>query len=1229
MKFKKLITSALVAISLFATLSTSAFATGGIDSSGAGLGFGDSEVVAEDMPRTPGMESDIWELSLYYFDTFQGSGLLIGPMGYSQMETLGCGGGICWVDSKGTQLYAGSLSEADSFGEVYFPDVSYPWSQGGVFKDWGRDPENMKEKLLFTVNYGSSSHGHAFNNAAYQKLKDMIDECTSGEKSYAELQAMVDAKTAFPFFVSARPHLPAFLPTSSAGSEAGAQLITRERLYNIYKNYDTKYYFNMYRYLCNPWFTETQEAHRWGQPDQWTVSKQYVNGVKNGMSVLLNGVNDYRLNYVIFWFDPLGQETTEEPEETPDPDPIPLPDETGFPEMHIYEWELVAGFLEEWQPDTEGNIYGGVTAEGSKSMIKIQEKALCWPTQFIHNNSNRTQSYHCYHSGSCRGHSSSCWEEYEYYCDDEDCTRCPHEDEYLDCKCTCGGTGCWNWYYPEGYCHWDYWFKWTPDPTGTMQESKLESLDNIQGNTAQTTIKTWNNYKVNKYELTRVGNDPDLKLHDLGQVYVTWKWVNNVQVSGPGFSDWGMGSCYNARWNVPNGSDPEPFESGFNDEFNAHRMAKHRTNSQIATTIGERAIIPMAGYMMNLDGNIKYKEWAAQRVIDARILWYMNEDNSSWYDAMYKGSSHNVSWGHGGDWGTTTGDSDMEWPNDWQWKRAPQGSGGGGGAHTTSSTTTYHKDTLGSPTHNSIPMGEGPTQSAEAIRTPRAVFQRTLIVDDSVTAETQPHTHDEIVAYVRHNQYGNDRLTFSIPSTIFMFSPTYKMYADFNYTNGSRPSSHTSGDYTPVWVLAHHTETMQFTDIIDVNLLGCETVVKSRAWSNDYEDRNLMDPNGNGPIQVVKAGDTYNVETGPGKLVVTAVVHLWDNAFWDNSNSNTNLNPQRGVGNIYPNPAQANNINIQYELHGKTPAKDDDGGIQDVGTSAIGSVSDNSIMDSYMQTCETILDGFNPSNIGWYTNLAGGCGTGTDQATAANGKVYERFCGVNPILKGGSFTHPVYGTTMNIDPSIIRNYAKLRLTTNTVSAKTHTKTLADQYRLDGLVDGWDSKLASESGITNKWTKSVFDTYINDNPSQIPYDCVSAFQGTVLGTAGANNWLVEDYEGIVPMIIQYEKEIDYVRSNDAQVYEHLSDFKSSLNAWSPQVTSPNVAGECTYGNFRITGGGEATVRIEEGSVAAGMAWALPDFEVYPDGIDGSKETMGNWIITVKPDYFGVRGSTFDK
>ena len=179
MKFKKLITSALVAISLFATISTSAFATGGIDSSGAGLGFGDSEVVAEDMPRTPGMESDIWELSLYYFDTFQGSGLFVGTMGYDQMCALGGASGLPWVDSKGTQLYIGSRSEASPAGMAVFRSISYPWSQGGIFKDWGRDPEIMKNYLLKVIYSGSIVKGYPFARN-YEMLCNMIDECTSG-----------------------------------------------------------------------------------------------------------------------------------------------------------------------------------------------------------------------------------------------------------------------------------------------------------------------------------------------------------------------------------------------------------------------------------------------------------------------------------------------------------------------------------------------------------------------------------------------------------------------------------------------------------------------------------------------------------------------------------------------------------------------------------------------------------------------------------------------------------------------------------------------------------------------------------------------------------------------------------------------------------------------------------------------------------------------------------------
>ena len=131
------------------------------------------------------------------------------------------------------------------------------------------------------------------------------------------------------------------------------------------------------------------------------------------------------------------------------------------------------------------------------------------------------------------------------------------------------------------------------------------------------------------------------------------------------------------------------------------------------------------------------------------------------------------------------------------------------------------------------------------------MFARTLVVEDTLHGEARENMAPELSYFMRENEYANDRVSFFIPSTIFEFSPTYKMFADYDLNC-------TGDDYEDIWCLASDVDKVQFIDVLDVNLIGGETNVRA-PWSRDYEDQNATDPNTGEPINVVKGGSAITL----------------------------------------------------------------------------------------------------------------------------------------------------------------------------------------------------------------------------------------------------------------------------------------------------------------------------------------------------------------------------------
>lgn len=817
-----------------------------------------------------------------------------------------------------------------------------------------------------------------------------------------------------------------------------------------------------------------------------------------------------RDNYAVFWpqFNGQPKTTIPNPEKLPDPTPAT---ETGFDVVSIKSKEIIANIVTDWVPDTASNRLAANLKE-----IQIKEKT----------DTEGGKRVHSKHSdGSC-GHKSG---------------EPPNQT-------TCGST-----IYEITYCDQLYTFQWTQKPTAWFDEHDLKSESNVMGNTSVLASSyTVNN--ANKYQFTRKNGVMDVDWPDTGNVFDVFKWdnynTNGVQIIG----DSGQSSYSSVTGYASPIGGVEPFRSQFTDSINAHRFAKYKTDNIPAGTV-QTGIIPLAGYMFGTKANQDYLTWMQERGLAIRTAWKLNEVDAAKLKSMYDGDAGaNIKWGHGGDRGTSNSDSDLIWNNTWQWSRvANTNAGSRRGSHGNHSPGNInHDDTCGSANYSA------PISSADDLITPRAEFARTLEIESTEHGTALSNLIDSEDYYLRKNSYGNDRLTMRIPSTVFEFSPTYRMYAD--YTLNER-----SDDYDLVWMLASDVDKVQFYDLLDFNLIQGETVVRA-PWSRDYYDTQAADYNTREPISILKAGSAYHVLTSFSTLKVTGIIHYWDVEFFEPGS------PERAAAE-----------------------------------------ADNQVVQAYMDSINSMLDSITDSNFGFYTNQIGG--------TTRSSK-FRLWPDMNPeIFKGKEFVSYAGKTLSYVDP--LDKYPKLELKPNlsygyvtTGKQVNYSTIVADNYRLDGNVSGWDS---SHAVGDISWTDGELHKYIPDGNNK----SAQRLQQVLVDGRGDQNWYIEDYEGIRVVVFEASVIIPAIESNPATLYEKLSDFRSDMNQWSPEMKHPIIqidgSGSRGYGDDVI---------IKKNSIGAGTYMDMPNTTVYSGGIKSGGQTMNNWTVVFKPFIFGVRGNILD-
>lgn len=215
--FKKLLSAVATILVLTATIAVPTFATNGIDGSAAGANRTQSDVIDTTSQPSAIGNSDMWEVSLYFKNSFQGNGMLGGAVGLQQILSLGGYPGVSqWIDSQGQQLAVNGPTKTTINWKAEYVPV---WSAGAAARSWGIQPEIMKDLILHTVHRGSGIYG-----STYDFMCRMIDDCCSGNLTYEDIKGKMDSGEYFKFFVSMRPHLPVYIPANKPASlNAGAQ----------------------------------------------------------------------------------------------------------------------------------------------------------------------------------------------------------------------------------------------------------------------------------------------------------------------------------------------------------------------------------------------------------------------------------------------------------------------------------------------------------------------------------------------------------------------------------------------------------------------------------------------------------------------------------------------------------------------------------------------------------------------------------------------------------------------------------------------------------------------------------------------------------------------------------------------------------------------------------------------------------------------------------------------
>lgn len=718
-------------------------------------------------------------------------------------------------------------------------------------------------------------------------------------------------------------------------------------------------------------------------------------------------------------------------DETIEWEPKPPTSTSEYDELRIESKVLVANFIQVW--DKENPDAGNKFATAFENIQDI-EKHEDVPGCFSHNYSTVSVSHN-----TC-GQSSGC-------AVDEDGNR------YHDCLITAPQ-------YISYYCHSQYKFVWTKDPITQLDEKELKMVPNMMYFVAPQTTDS-GAMIANKYVMTRKGLYPDYEFIGKGRVFDQYQFYNTnawgssdkvtiqnthagqagIDVDGNPIGPTWIESYirnYTRLLQPKNPTPAEPFKDPFTVSFLSHRFAKYMTED-IEGEVGRSKVLPLAGYMEPTQGNKDYKTFTEPRDIYRRVEWYLDEKLQENLDAMHKGTEpegFNVRWGHGGDWGTNTGawnadltgtdgdsktvggvipdhdknGSDQIWNNEFSWTRVIMGPDQNPSHYNWCDVggCTFH--THGSrvntcPHHNTSNQYSG---VADQLKTPRAEFLRTMIIEDKPYGQAKTCEADGFEYYARENEYGNDRITWHIPSTVFDFSPTYKMYAD--YGPDGNPE-----DYHDVWMLASDAETLQFNDVVDLNITGGDVVVRSN-WSRDFEDTNVKDPNRGVVINVLKAGNAYWVETTDFRMDVTAVVHYWDENFWE---------PGSG----------------RY-------------------TSA---VADNQIVDMYSESLNAMMSQLDNKHFVYYTNLVGGTSGSASDITSNLRKNKQ----INPKIFNAE---PESYQKLLLNPQIDGYGSGYSMSGMSVKS---------DNRLDGLVGGWDSTWAQQGGQT-EWNEGIYQAEVPDD-----------------------------------------------------------------------------------------------------------------------------------------------------
>lgn len=718
-------------------------------------------------------------------------------------------------------------------------------------------------------------------------------------------------------------------------------------------------------------------------------------------------------------------------DETIEWNPEPPTSTSEYDELRIESKVLVANFIQVW--DKNQSDKGNKFATAFEDIQDI-EKHEDVPGCFAHNYSTVSVSHN-----TC-GQSEGC-------AVDEDGNR------YHACLVTAPQ-------FISYYCHSQYKFVWTKDPITQFDEKELKMVPNMMYFVAPQTTDA-GAMIANKYVMTRKGLYPDYEFIGKGRVfdeyqfYNTNAWGNSdkvtiqnthagqagIDVNGNPIGPTWIESYikdYTRLLQPKNPVPAEPFKDPFTVSFLSHRFAKYMTED-IEGEVGKDKVLPLAGYMEPTQGNKDYKTFTEPRDIYRRVEWYLDEKRQENLDAMHKGTEpegFNVRWGHGGDWGTNTGawnadlmdtdgdsktvngvipdhetnGSDQIWNNEFSWTRVIMGPDQNPSHYNWCNvggcTFHNHDERINTcPHHNTSNQYSG---VADQLKTPRAEFLRTMIIEDKPYGEAKTCEADGFEYYARENEYGNDRITWHIPSTVFDFSPTYKMYADYG------PDANAE-DYHDVWMLASDAETLQFNDVVDLNITGGDVVVRSN-WSRDFEDTNVKDPNRGVVINVLKAGNAYWVETTDFRMDVTAVVHYWDENFWE---------PGSG----------------RYAS----------------------AVNDNQIIDKYKVSLDGMMSELTDKHFVYYTNLVGGT-SGTTADTMSNLRKNKQ---INPKIFNAE---PDGHQKLVLSP---------QMGGPTITPIIQGMAIKSDNRLDGLVGGWDSTWAQQGGQT-AWNEGIYQAEVPDD-----------------------------------------------------------------------------------------------------------------------------------------------------